>query len=158
MPTMVRKLSALAIVVLYVSALSTAALAGPPTMNLSSWEPVVEDGAIVGGTQTVTVTNITSQTMEDVTFSLVDTPCECNVTQSAASTGQVQDDVWLIGELAPDTTATLTLSYATPPSGGAAGTPGNNIPISRGAGLVAVGLFMTAVVVGYRRRLTSAIA
>jgi len=127
MPTMVRKLSALAIVVLYVSALSTAALAGPPTMNLSSWEPV-------------------------------DTPCECSVTQSAASNGRVQDDVWLIGELAPDTTATLTLSYATPPSG-AIGTPGNHVPISRGAELAAVGLFATAVVViGYRRRLTSAIA
>ena len=158
MPSMVRKLSALAIALLYLSTLSATALAAPPTMNLSSWEPVVENGAIVGGTQTVTITNITSEAMGDVTFSLANPPCDCVVTESAASDGRVEPDAWVIGELGPGATATLTLSYGEP-SSPAVGVPAGNPPLRVGAALAVVGLAIAVgAVLGHRRRLTPAIA
>ncbi|MCL1597633.1 MAG: hypothetical protein M3094_00505 [Actinomycetia bacterium] len=155
---MVRKLFAVAIVALSLMSLASAALAAPPTMNLSSWEPVVENGAIVGGTQTVTITNITSNTMGDVTFSLATAPCDCLITESNASNGGVEGDAWVVGQLAPGATATLTLSYSEA-SLATASTSSDVPPITPGAELAVFGLIVAAgTVLGYRRRLIPEIA
>jgi len=157
---MVRKLFAVAIVALSLMSLSSVALAAPPTMNLSSWVPVVENGAIVGGTQTVTIANITSDTMGDVTFSLASTPCDCIVTESNASDGRVEGDAWIVGELVPGETATLTLSYSEAPLV-AANTSRDVFPIPAGVGLATFGLIVivaAGAVLGYPRRLTPGVA
>jgi len=157
---MVRKLFTVAIVALSLMSLSSVALAAPPTMNLSSWEPVVENGVIVGGTQTVTITNITSDTMGDVTFSLASAPCDCIVTESTASNGRVEGDTWIVGELVPGETATLTLSYNEAPLA-AASASRDVFPNPAGVELATFGLIAVVAagaVLGYRRRLTSGVA
>jgi len=151
MPSMVRKLSIVAIVALSVLSVSAIATAGPATMNLSSWEPTLENGTIVGGTQTVTLTNVTSETINDVAYALEPAPCDCAVTAAIPGDGRVTNDAWTVEALSPGETVTLTLEYGEPPVV-AVGTPGIDARIPQGIELAVVGLAVVTGIVGTIRR------
>ncbi len=80
-------------------------------MQLSSWQSEILDGAIVGGTQSVTIVNPSASSVNDVTFRLGTPPCECELTSTSVTAGTVEGGVWIIGELAPGATVTLDLVY-----------------------------------------------
>lgn len=111
MSTMVRKtlwvgIFAIAMMVVAVGAASAA----PPAMSLSSWESTVIDGAIVGGHRTVVVTNITDAPLIGHGIDLGDAPCGCEL--AAVSSGQtITANTWMVPELAPGDSATVTLRY-----------------------------------------------
>ncbi len=145
MHSMVGKLLVVTALVLGSLGASGVAVAAPPTMNLSSWEPTVDDGVVVGGTQTITVTNVGAVAIADVTFPLDEIPCDCVVAATSPSDGTVDAETWTIGEIAPGATATLTISYET--SAGAAVAPDTRtdaaVPID--GGLSAVGVLVALV-------------
>ncbi len=89
----------------------SASSASPHMMQLSSWQSEILDGAIVGGTQSVTIVNPTASSLKNVTFGLGTPPCECTLTSAALTAGTLDGSVWIIGELAPGATATLDLVY-----------------------------------------------
>ena len=157
MPNMAGKLSVVAIVALAALSVSGVAFAAPTTMNLSSWEPTVENGTIVGGTRTVTLTNITSQTIDEVTFSLEPAPCDCSATTATPSDGNVADGTWTIDDLDPGETVTLTLSYVESPVVALAA-PGTDARIPATTELAVVGLAVVAGILGTlgRRTLSTA--
>jgi hypothetical protein len=90
-----------------------AASAAPPAMSLSSWESTVVDGAIVGGTRTVVITNITEDSLIDQSIDLETAPCDCEIAD--VSLGQtISHNTWLVPDLAPGESATVTLRYEAP--------------------------------------------
>ncbi len=80
-------------------------------MQLSSWQSEILDGAIVGGTQSVTIVNLSTSSVNDVTFRLGTPLCECTLTSVSTTGGAVEGSVWIVGELAPGATVTLDLVY-----------------------------------------------
>jgi hypothetical protein len=151
MPSMVRKLSIVAIVALAALSVSAVAFAAPATMNLSSWEPTVDNGAIVGGTRTVTLTNVTSETINDVAYELGPAPCDCSVTSTTPSYGSVSGDAWTVDTLGPGETITLTLTYGEPPVV-AVGAAGIDSPTPIGIELAVFGLGAGIAIIGTIRR------
>ncbi len=119
MAPMIKKslLLALVLPLLFVPAVSASAVsdaapsASDQTMQLSSWQSEVLDGTIVGGTQSVTIVNPTTSSVNDVTFRLGTPPCECTLTSTSVTTGAVEGGVWLVDELAPGAAVTLDLVY-----------------------------------------------
>jgi len=126
MAAMVKKFLLLALVVPLLSASAVSASASTTTaetspqatpqasaqtMQLSSWQSEILDGTIVGGTQSVTIVNPTTASINDVTFRLGTPPCECTLTSAFATGGTLEGNVWIIGELAPGATVTLDLVY-----------------------------------------------
>ncbi|MDA2979548.1 MAG: hypothetical protein O3B42_07305 [Actinomycetota bacterium] len=91
--------------------LAGAALAAPPAMTLSSFEPTAVDGVIVGGVRTITVTNLLNEPLDAHTVDLGQAPCDCVVSGITGGTGDITDDLWSVGTLAPGETATVTFSY-----------------------------------------------
>jgi len=85
--------------------------ASAQTMQLSSWQSEILDGDIVGGTQSVTIVNPTTSSINGVTFRLGTPPCECTLTGASAVGGTLEDNVWTIDQLAPGATVTLDLVY-----------------------------------------------
>jgi len=80
-------------------------------MQLSSWQSEILDGTIVGGTQSVTIVNPTTSSINEVMFRLGTPPCECTLTSASATGGTLEFSVWTIDELAPEATVTLDLVY-----------------------------------------------
>jgi hypothetical protein len=90
-----------------------AASAAPPAMSLSSWESTVVDGTIVGGTRTVSVTNITDESLIGQNINLETVPCDCEIAE--VSPGQtISGNIWLVPDLGPGDSATVTLRYEAP--------------------------------------------
>lgn len=85
--------------------------ASAQAMQLSSWQSEILDGSIVGGTQSVTIVNPTTSSINDVTFRLGTPPCECTLTSASATGGTLEGRVWTIDELAPGATVALDLVY-----------------------------------------------
>lgn len=144
---MVRKLSVVAIVAIAVLSVSAIAIAGPTTINLSSWDPTVDNGAIVGGTQTVTITNATSEPVTDVSYFLDPAPCDCAVTSADPSDGRLASDAWTVDVLAPGETVTLILQFGESPVV-AAGAPGIDDAIPKGIALAVGVLALATAIVG----------
>ncbi len=119
MAPMIKKslLLALVLPLLFVPAVSASAVSAsassvsPQTMQLSSWQSEILDGAIVGGAQSVTIVNPTTSSVNDVTFRLGTPPCECTLTSASTTDGTVEGGVWIVGELTPGATVTLDLVY-----------------------------------------------
>lgn len=80
-------------------------------MHLSSWQSEIVDGTIVGGTQSVTIVNLSTSPIDDIVLRVGTPPCECTLTSASVSGGAVDGDVWTVGELAAGATATLDLVY-----------------------------------------------
>ncbi len=80
-------------------------------MQLSSWQSEIVDGAIVSGTQSVTIVNPSASSVNGVTFRLATPPCECELTSTSLTAGTLDGGVWIIGEIAPGATVTLDLVY-----------------------------------------------
>ncbi|MGI9585909.1 MAG: hypothetical protein ACR2N7_10005 [Acidimicrobiia bacterium] len=96
------------ILVIPVAAQATA----PETMQLSSWRPDTAEGVVIGGEQTVTVTNTSSVARSNIEFGLAGPPCDCSLSSSSSSHGDVEASTWHIGTLSPGETAYLDLTYA----------------------------------------------
>jgi hypothetical protein len=108
---MIRKILFACAVLAGMLAMSGAALAAPPAMTLSSWETTSVDGAITGGTRTVTVTNVLDESIEGLVVPLDPTPCECDIVSASADAGAIDGFSWNVGTLLPGETKTLTLGY-----------------------------------------------
>jgi len=108
---MIRKLLGILVGVGAVLVISVPAFAAVTTMQLSSWTPDFSGGTITGGTQTVTLTNATEETLSNVTFSLDPVPCDCAVESYDASRGSLDGLDWTIDRLEPGTSASLTVQY-----------------------------------------------
>lgn len=109
---MTRKLSLItAATTLFVGLFASSALAAPPAMTLSSFEASTTDGVIDGGTRTISVTNITDETMAGHLVELGEAPCDCVVASIVNGEGTIDDDVWFVGDLAPGATAEITFTY-----------------------------------------------
>ncbi len=93
------------------AASDSASTASPQTMQLSSWQSEILNGTIVGGTQSVTIVNPTTSSVNDITFRLGTPPCKCTLTGASTTGGTVEGGVWIIGQLAPGATVTLDLVY-----------------------------------------------
>jgi hypothetical protein len=90
-----------------------AASAAPSVMSLSSWESTVIDSHIVGGDRTVVVTNITDAPLTGHAVDLGEVPCDCDI--AGVSSGQtITANTWIVPDLAPGDSATLTLRYESP--------------------------------------------
>ncbi len=87
-----------------------AAAAAPPTAALSSWESTVEDGTIIGGNRTLSVTNITDETLVGTAVELNTVPCDC-VVESFSGPGEITGNLWLVPDLEPGATAEVTMVY-----------------------------------------------
>ncbi|MFV1998989.1 MAG: hypothetical protein ACC654_01340 [Acidimicrobiia bacterium] len=92
-------------------AISVPAFAAVTTMQLSSWTPEFSGGTVTGGTQTVTLTNISGETVSNTSFSLDPVPCDCAIGSYSASLGSLDRFVWLIDSLEPGETASITVQY-----------------------------------------------
>ena len=93
------------------AASETAAQVPPRTMQLSSWQFEGSNGAVTGGTQTVTIVNTAATTTSRVAFHLELPPCDCTLTSASPSHGGLVGDTWVIGDLAVGDTATIRLAY-----------------------------------------------
>lgn len=91
--------------------ISVPAFAAPATMQLSSWTPDVSDGGIVGGTRTVTVTNVTDTPVAVSSVSIDPAPCDCAIMSYVASQGTLAGFIWTIDRLEPGAAAELTIQY-----------------------------------------------
>ena len=80
-------------------------------MTLSSFEPTVADGVVVGGVRTITVTNVLNEPLEAHSVDLGPAPCDCVVSGITAGTGEVTGGLWSVETLAPGETATVTFFY-----------------------------------------------
>jgi hypothetical protein len=83
----------------------------PQTMQLSSWQFEGGNGAITGGTRTVTILNTSATAATGVAFHLESPPCDCTLASASPSDGGLAGKVWVIDGLAVGTTATLDLAY-----------------------------------------------
>lgn len=90
---------------------STATAADQDVMVLSSWAPVLDAGAIAGGSQTVTVTNVGAEAVSATTFDTARRPCECAVTGLTLSRGTLLRGTWSVRNLVPGETATMSVLY-----------------------------------------------
>lgn len=90
------------------------ASAAPTVTSLSSWESVVVDGNIVGGSRTMVVTNTSGAELAEHAIDLGAAPCDCAIVE--VSDGQsVSGNTWAVPSLAVGETAVLTLRYASTP-------------------------------------------
>ena len=89
------------------------ALASPPEdiVMLSSWTPEIEDGHIVGGSQSVTVANVGAAPTLGFSYSLDPAPCACSITEVIVGEGWLSGRDWAIPSLAPGESASITLEY-----------------------------------------------
>jgi len=129
MPTMMRKLLGILVGIVAVLVISVPAFASLTTMQLSSWTPEFSEGIMTGGTQTVTLTNVSGETLSDVSFSLDPVPCDCAVESYSASLGSLDALDWTIDRLESGTTASLTVQYRDT-TAVAAGNPATDMTIA----------------------------
>ena len=109
---MVRKLFLItAVATLFVGLQAAAALAAPPAMTLSSFEATATDGVVDGGTRTISVTNISGETMVGHQVDLGDAPCDCVVAAVTGGAGTIDNNMWAVGDIAPGATAEITFTY-----------------------------------------------
>ena len=108
---MFRRVVLTAAVLVGTLAIAGVAVAAPPAMTLSSWEPTAVDGVITGGTRTVTVTNVLDQPIEGLSVALDPTPCDCDIVSATTNSGTIDGFSWNVGTLRPGETKTLTLGY-----------------------------------------------
>lgn len=90
---------------------AASALAAPPAMTLSSFEATATDGVIDGGTRSISVTNLGSDTLVAYTVDLGEAPCDCVVDEITGGIGTIEDGVWVLGDLAPGDSAEITFTY-----------------------------------------------
>lgn len=108
-------LAALIAAVWIVGSAAAAGATEQDTMTLSSWIPAVEEGTITGGSQTVTLINTGQETTSAVTFDTRVHPCDCSVVGRTLSRGTLRNGVWIVTNLAPGETATMSVQYDAPP-------------------------------------------
>ncbi len=87
----------------------------PQPMQLSSWQSETHEGAIIGGSQTVTIVSTSTDTANGTTFRLGQPPCDCSLIDVSMSAGTIEDGVWVIGGLPAGATVTLDLEYSVNP-------------------------------------------
>lgn len=153
---MVRKLLTVGIIAsAMTTALAGAALAAPAAMTLSSFEPTTTDGVIDGGARTISVTNLDDKTLQRHTIELGQAPCECVVTAVTSGTGVITDGTWLVGDLGPGETATVSFSYGQPiATGDSAAVPYDRMVIEPGLiGMILIALLTVAASAGIYHRL-----
>ena len=145
MAFMRRNLLSIAAGVIMFSLVSGGALAAPATMQLSSWAPKTQAGTIVGGTQTVTLSSVSTVAV-DVAFDIAPAPCDCTIATWEASAGDLQGSLWTIDQLAVGETVTLTIEYIDS-NAVLAGTTSQSAPvIGRLASVLAIGLVFAGLV------------
>ncbi|GMQ98432.1 MAG: hypothetical protein BMS9Abin17_0942 [Acidimicrobiia bacterium] len=146
MPTMMRKLFGTLVGAAAILVISVPAFAAVSTMQLSSWTPEFSEGIMTGGTQTVTLTNVSGETLSNVSFSLDPVPCDCAVESYSASRGSLDVLDWAIDRLEPGATASLTVQYGDTTSV-AAGNPATDLTIAgRIATAISIVLLLAAMV------------
>jgi len=121
--------------------ISVPAFAAVSTMQLSSWTPEFSEEIMTGGTQTVTLTNVSGKTLSNVSFSLDPVPCDCAVESYSASRGSLDALEWAIDRLEPGTTESLTVHYRDT-TAVAAGNPATDMTI---AGRIATAISIVLV-------------
>ena len=90
---------------------SIAEASEPDVMVLSSWAPAFDAGAIAGGSQTVTMTNLGAVTIPVSTFDTHTRPCGCAITGLTLSRGTLHRGFWVVTNLDAGETATMNVHY-----------------------------------------------
>ena len=106
-----RLVSTFAMAVLIAASAAPAMAAEPGVTTLSSWRPIASAGAIVGGTQTITIVNGGSATVTGLSVTLEPAPCECDRTAVVLNVGFVAGGRWVVPSLGAGEIASLTISY-----------------------------------------------
>lgn len=94
-----------------VAGVSVAHAGDQDVMVLSSWTPAIDAGAIAGGAQTVTVTNVSDHIESMITHETDARPCDCAVTGLTLSRGSLLRGTWTVTNLDPGETATMSVHY-----------------------------------------------
>lgn len=90
---------------------TTAKAEDQDVMVLSSWTPVLDGGAVTGGSQTITITNVGSETLGTFALDTRMRPCDCAVTGRTITSGTVLRGVWAVTNLAAGETAEMSARY-----------------------------------------------
>lgn len=90
---------------------SVADAADQNVMVLSSWTPVLDAGAIAGGSQTVTITNVGTKTVSATAADTGPRPCDCAITGLTLSMGTLLRGAWSVTNLDAGETATMSVRY-----------------------------------------------
>lgn len=143
---MVRKAiwAGIAVLVLQVASAGAAA-AAPPATAASSWQSVVENGEIVGGSRTVSITNWTDEVLSGQAIELATVPCDCVVIDEPA-TGEISGGHWIAPPIEPGQTLEVTFAYAPTDSVQAIGTT-----LDFNGGILLLALLLGAVIAGATR-------